>query len=220
MKRLLRWMFTGTCLLSLLACLGTAWLWWRTRQVVVDEATIHVGADCVEVTSCSTDSRIGLDEFLGVFLYHGVPTVYPDGFRSYADATDWIENGPWVDHDRTQVEGRRFGVRYFEWSWEVVTLPDKTRVLRNSDQPGRITASRFITTVWVSVTGVEVTHVEAVGLFAGAPLFWVMPRVRRRLILRRRRRFGRCLRCGYDLTGNVSGRCPECGDMPKLTEAT
>lgn len=29
----------------------------------------------------------------------------------------------------------------------------------------------------------------------------------------RDRRFprGRCQRCGYDLTGNVSGRCPECG---------
>ncbi|MBN2448588.1 MAG: hypothetical protein JXO22_17815 [Phycisphaerae bacterium] len=23
---------------------------------------------------------------------------------------------------------------------------------------------------------------------------------------------GRCERCGYDLTGNVSGRCPECGE--------
>ena len=27
-----------------------------------------------------------------------------------------------------------------------------------------------------------------------------------------RRRRGRCLFCGYDLTGNRSGRCPECGD--------
>jgi hypothetical protein len=27
----------------------------------------------------------------------------------------------------------------------------------------------------------------------------------------RRRREGRCLSCGYDLTGNVSGVCPECG---------
>ena len=27
----------------------------------------------------------------------------------------------------------------------------------------------------------------------------------------RRRRKGRCLKCGYDLTGNVSGVCPECG---------
>jgi len=31
--------------------------------------------------------------------------------------------------------------------------------------------------------------------------------------LDRRRRFprGHCQKCGYDLTGNVSGRCPECG---------
>ena len=30
----------------------------------------------------------------------------------------------------------------------------------------------------------------------------------------RRRRIppGHCRKCGYDLTGNVSGRCPECGD--------
>lgn len=32
----------------------------------------------------------------------------------------------------------------------------------------------------------------------------------------------RCRRCGYDLTGNVSGRCPECGTIisaaPKVSE--
>ena len=28
----------------------------------------------------------------------------------------------------------------------------------------------------------------------------------------RRRRRGRCIRCGYSLEGNVSGVCPECGD--------
>lgn len=28
---------------------------------------------------------------------------------------------------------------------------------------------------------------------------------------RRRTRLGRCRRCGYNLTGNVSGVCPECG---------
>lgn len=31
----------------------------------------------------------------------------------------------------------------------------------------------------------------------------------RRRCLRRRR--GICVECGYDLTGNVSGICPECG---------
>jgi hypothetical protein len=36
----------------------------------------------------------------------------------------------------------------------------------------------------------------------------------------RRIRLGRCLACGYDLTGNVSGRCPECGlDLdPQVTD--
>ncbi len=34
------------------------------------------------------------------------------------------------------------------------------------------------------------------------PLWW---RDRRRIPP------GHCPRCGYDLTGNVSGRCPECG---------
>ena len=35
-----------------------------------------------------------------------------------------------------------------------------------------------------------------------------------RKVLRRNacKRRGRCLKCGYRLTGNVSGRCPECGE--------
>jgi hypothetical protein len=33
------------------------------------------------------------------------------------------------------------------------------------------------------------------------------------LFLRRKKHYppGHCQKCGYDLTGNVSGRCPECG---------
>lgn len=47
-------------------------------------------------------------------------------------------------------------------------------------------------------------------LFASYPIaafFWGIPRRRRA----RRLRKGLCLRCGYDLTGNISGVCPECG---------
>jgi hypothetical protein len=35
--------------------------------------------------------------------------------------------------------------------------------------------------------------------------------IRRCLQQQSRRRQGECLRCGYNLTGNVSGICPECG---------
>ena len=42
-----------------------------------------------------------------------------------------------------------------------------------------------------------------------AALWW--RRIRDRNVRERRRREHRCLGCGYDLTGNESGRCPECG---------
>ena len=36
---------------------------------------------------------------------------------------------------------------------------------------------------------------------------------------RRRRKPGRCRSCGYDLTGNVSGVCPECGATAATAQA-
>ncbi len=41
--------------------------------------------------------------------------------------------------------------------------------------------------------------------------FLILPDVRRTLTRRARRRRGACLKCGYDLTGNFSGQCSECG---------
>ena len=36
---------------------------------------------------------------------------------------------------------------------------------------------------------------------------------------RRRHSPGHCRKCGYNLTGNVSGRCPECGQTIELKHA-
>jgi hypothetical protein len=47
--------------------------------------------------------------------------------------------------------------------------------------------------------------VAAIALLAG----WLLHRIARRTP--RFRQTGRCPACGYDLTGNVSGVCPECG---------
>jgi hypothetical protein len=50
-----------------------------------------------------------------------------------------------------------------------------------------------------------------------ASLAALLPTVRLWSIGRARRRVrrGHCPRCGYDLTGNVSGVCPECGDVTR-----
>jgi hypothetical protein len=49
-------------------------------------------------------------------------------------------------------------------------------------------------------------------IVAGALLAYPVLAVTRGPVRRyRRRRRGLCLKCGYDLTGNISGVCPECG---------
>ncbi len=44
-------------------------------------------------------------------------------------------------------------------------------------------------------------------LFAWLPSLWFVKFLKRR----KQRRIGRCHACSYDLTGNSSGVCPECG---------
>jgi hypothetical protein len=50
-------------------------------------------------------------------------------------------------------------------------------------------------------------------VFAVLPLRWSFVTWRKR----RRMKRGWCERCGYDLTCNVSGTCPECGTTPTAT---
>ena len=52
------------------------------------------------------------------------------------------------------------------------------------------------------------------GLYAWSALLLVVVLIAR--IWKRPYPPGHCRRCGYDLTGNVSGRCPECGTPTAL----
>ena len=47
--------------------------------------------------------------------------------------------------------------------------------------------------------------------------FFVARPIRRRRRIRRRIRRGLCQKCGYDLRGNTSGVCPECGQIRTTT---
>ncbi len=59
------------------------------------------------------------------------------------------------------------------------------------------------------VTGIKLPLLVPSVLFAAYPALAFARGPFRRW---RRRRKGLCLKCAYDLTGNESGRCPECGE--------
>ena len=53
-------------------------------------------------------------------------------------------------------------------------------------------------------------------ILAILPISWAIGRVANRLRTARLRRLNVCIACGYNLTGNTSGVCPECGTpVPK-----
>lgn len=55
----------------------------------------------------------------------------------------------------------------------------------------------------------ETVVLYAILLILSAVLWWLLPVVYESP--------GVCRRCGYDLTGNVSGQCPECGQAIAMT---
>lgn len=81
---------------------------------------------------------------------------------------------------------------------------DVAKLLRR--RPGR--SDLMLAPKWFRVSGWRVLALPAwlftaVGMSVGAAIW----------LLTRPRRPGGCRKCGYDLTGNVSGVCPECGTL-------
>jgi uncharacterized paraquat-inducible protein A len=67
---------------------------------------------------------------------------------------------------------------------------------------------------------VNLTHTTAFTLFSLLPLVWFVRHLMRRRERHARRTHNRCVFCGYSLTGNTSGICPECGSpVPQKAES-
>ena len=65
---------------------------------------------------------------------------------------------------------------------------------------------------WVRFIGMFVPALITIALFFFAYLLWQRQRVQTSLRRQLASMAGKvCIDCGYDLRGNVSGRCPECG---------
>ena len=79
------------------------------------------------------------------------------------------------------------GIQWAEWS-----MPN----LRFGRKPQTVTFKVFFVQLWMPLV-----------LFSILPLAALLASARRRT----RKRAGMCVQCGYNLTANVSGLCPECG---------
>lgn len=71
----------------------------------------------------------------------------------------------------------------------------------------RATGWQYFYNVHETMIQISVWHL--VVLFALVP---ALARVHRLRVVARRRSGGLCLACGYDLAGNISATCPECGE--------
>jgi hypothetical protein len=73
---------------------------------------------------------------------------------------------------------------------------------------------RALRAYWHDRLGVAMASAPHAGVAATTalpPLAWSLRRIRRRALRQKRALRGGCVTCGYALTGNLSGVCPECG---------
>jgi len=86
----------------------------------------------------------------------------------------------------------------YNGSWTAVRYQRVTCISCFEPSPGRTVLRTLVLPFW--------TVVAVLGLW---PLAAILRSPKHRREARRRR--GLCTQCGYDLTGNMSGVCPECG---------
>jgi hypothetical protein len=205
MKRLLRWLVNGLCLLSLLACVGAGWLWCRGKHAA--------GLAWVEVAALRADLKFISDatgfavESIG--RWPGAAGVWSGAGYDSPDRVTIPASPSWRDVNVGPIDLRSAECK---------------AQLRPDGVPERMSFNR-----WRSVmAGVGprprwsgplpfrgaygIPHWLGLTLLALPPLLWLATHLRRLIVRRRRRRLGLCLRCGYDLTGNTSGTCSECGE--------
>ena len=175
------------CLLSLLLCLATVGLWARSFR---HGDSVSFGLD---------GNRGEFVAYEGVFVssdrgsVHFGWTHYPEGEEATKlvakgchfdrQSVDW--RNPHVIDSEAPEERWRFDSYWRKWGfgyWQQTQMGETRRA-------------------------VVLPHLLVVTLLAAISAGSIHKRRRRASAVRR----GKCLACAYDLTGNTSGTCPECG---------
>ncbi len=129
-------------------------------------------------------------------------------------ASGWCKFALWLDRGHLGF-GAGYGAIFIAWvPWGArngVIRPVYHGVIEIDPHDGAFTFAGWFTSGW----NLPARFVTIPGWFA---LMFVGGVTWRLLRLSRRFPPGRCAECGYDLTGNVSGVCPECGVSLKASE--
>lgn len=135
---------------------------------------------------------------------------YPDSRNCFylTPLEGWVRAGQ--IHAREPFDAPRDNGGETRWGlWRLVRIPEPMLMLTR--KPGildHVLLYECLPYASGFVRGVAVPH----WLLVVACWSWPFISLTRSLLQRRRRaRRGFCLKCGYNLTGNTSGRCPECG---------
>lgn len=127
---------------------------------------------------------------------HSRPVRYRFDVTHYKSLDVYLKNGVCTLH-LLSMPTRTAAKTEFETSLRYNPAPTQASFFLSSSQQGPFRFTWLIFPFWVATLGL-------IGL-------GTMPIVRGPVLRWWRMRRGRCLYCGYDLTGNRSGRCPECG---------
>ena len=133
---------------------------------------------------------------LGTWTLWAVSWVAPQHVRQVSRASIHIynlnEGGLWFVIIRNKTQLLSWENRYTR----KVSIPRWFHITRYR---GQTAYRRYDGRICLGTTTAVLAMYPTIALIRGPLRRW------------RRRRKGSCLKCGYDLTGNVSGLCPECG---------
>ena len=125
------------------------------------------------------------------------------------------ERGSFGRLPRTSIH-LRGGELNASYTYRIPIAPPMMYPVDNVEMSLRFTGFRFIVSVEHGIyrtIAVRIPVWQLVVAFLALPILLVgWPAARRW----RRRRRGQCEACGYNLTGNVSGVCPECGQAREV----
>lgn len=179
-------------------CYDQAFWTWRDERSFTTKLTF--------TTQTSNAKRIplvaGLRLFLGIDRgYFRVAVAWPSPVRTYSNPTLL----------------RQFQTRFFEFTKYVPACVGLPHRFRNEEEERSYSLSEPTTHAIVYSCSLPLILPALLSGLAPAIVFWRGPLRRWR---HRHRREGYCEKCEYDLTGNLSGVCPECGTPIKPGEST